>query len=79
MISAAVLNERLFYVCRLTMKRQYDSHTNLIPAFPHFVAGTPPSALRWPSVPNQTSTTGKNLIIAHPDSVAMDDAFLSRF
>ena len=35
--------------------------------------------LRWPSVPNQTSTTGKNLIIAHPDSVAMDDTFLSRF
>ena len=25
--------------------------------------------------PNQSSTTGKNLIMVHPDSTTMDDAF----
>ena len=65
------------YVCWLTMRRQFThkhtTHTTLIPAFPLTVL---PALPTHPTAePNQPSTTGKNLIMVHPDSTTMDDAF----
>ena len=77
-ISAAALNERLFLCMSADNEEAIWLTYKFNSSFPSLCCRHPPSALRWPSVPNQTSTTGKNLIIAHPDSVAMDDAFLSR-
>ena len=74
-ISAAVLNERLFLCMSADNEEAIWLTYKFNSSFPSLCCRHP---LRWPSVPNQTSTTGKNLIIAHPDSVAMDDAFLSR-
>ena len=59
------------------MRRQFThkhtTHTTLIPAFPLTVL---PALPTHPTAePNQPSTTGKNLIMVHPDSTTMDDAF----
>ena len=59
------------------MRRQFThkhtTHTTLIPAFP--LAVLPALPTHPTAEPNQPSTTGKNLIMVHPDSTTMDDAF----